>query len=463
MAPLNPYFLQGSASEQRLVQDLINEQLRMYGQDIVYMPRKYIGEKTVISENIHTKFDDSFRIEAYLSNFDGFGGQGDILSKFGVRSTDEITLIISKERYEDFITPFITVDSDIKLSTRPAEGDLIYFPLDNSLFEIKYVESKRPFYQLNNLYVYELRCELFEYEDELIDTSIPEVDTSVKDFGYTITLNMVRSDVRSASLDVPGIRTSKSVSSISIINPGYGYLTPPRIEISKPSSPSGIQARAVATMRLQQSGKSYSIDKVLITEPGSEYTTAPKITIISSSGSNAILEAVLSDNSLEPITIQDGGSGYLKAPQITISNSPAGNTAIATANLNSNGSIVSINYLDAGSGYLPAFSRSISVDSPVGISSGNYMFNEQVVGENSGTTAYVKRWNSMDRTLEVSIIDGSFVPGEEIVGTKTAARYELASSNNMDDFNDKYSENVEIESEADIILDFTEKNPFGEY
>jgi len=171
MTPLNPYFLQGSPSEQRLVQDLINEQLSIYGQDVLYMPRKIINEKKIIKEIIVSKFDDSFRIEAYISTFNGFGGNGDILSKFGVRSTDEITFIISKERYEDFITPKLNLFSnDIKVPTRPQEGDLIYLPLDNALFEIKYVEVKTPFYQLNNLYTYELRCELFEYEDEIIDT-----------------------------------------------------------------------------------------------------------------------------------------------------------------------------------------------------------------------------------------------------------------------------------------------------
>ena len=82
MSPLNPYFLQGSPSEQRLVQDLINEQLKMYGQDIVYMPRKIVTQKTVLREIIASNFYDSYRIEAYLLNYEGFGGQGDILSKF---------------------------------------------------------------------------------------------------------------------------------------------------------------------------------------------------------------------------------------------------------------------------------------------------------------------------------------------------------------------------------------------
>ena len=105
MSPLISYFLQGSPSEQRLIQDLINEQLKMYGQDVLYMPRRIIGENTVIKEITASKFDDSFRIEAYLMNFEGFSGNGDLLTKFVVRCNDEINLVISKERYDDFISP----------------------------------------------------------------------------------------------------------------------------------------------------------------------------------------------------------------------------------------------------------------------------------------------------------------------------------------------------------------------
>jgi len=115
MSPLNPYFLQGSASEQRLVQNLINEQLRMYGQDVVYLPRKIFNKKTILKEITVSKFDDAFRLEAYLINYEGFGGQGDILSKFGVKTTDEVSFAISKERYEDFITPFLSSDPNIEL------------------------------------------------------------------------------------------------------------------------------------------------------------------------------------------------------------------------------------------------------------------------------------------------------------------------------------------------------------
>jgi hypothetical protein len=265
MTPLNPYFLQGSPSEQRLVQDLINEQLSIYGQDVLYMPRKIINEKKIIKEIIVSKFDDSFRIEAYISTFNGFGGNGDILSKFGVRSTDEITFIISKERYEDFITPKLNLFSnDVKVPTRPQEGDLIYLPLDNALFEIKYVEVKTPFYQLNNLYTYELRCELFEYEDEIIDTGLDDVDKNVKDFGYIATIRMV-TDLASIATaetilaeDLISPASGKSVSQIDILNGGYGYKSAPKVIIGSPVG-SGVTAQAIAILDRG------SISKILIT------------------------------------------------------------------------------------------------------------------------------------------------------------------------------------------------------
>ena len=181
MSPLNSYFLQGSPGEQRLIQDLVNEQLKMYGEDVLYLPRKIIGENTVIRENTAAKFDDSFRIEAYLMNYEGFqGASAELLTKFGVRNTDELTLVISKERYDDFVQPIIDQFpvGERKKAKRPNEGDLIFFPLEGALFEIKFVEGKKPFYQLRNLYVYELLCERFEFEDEIIDVAQVDAEGS---------------------------------------------------------------------------------------------------------------------------------------------------------------------------------------------------------------------------------------------------------------------------------------------
>ena len=126
---LNPFFQQGSSGEQNLVQDLINEQLRIYGIDVHFLPRKYLTENTVIKEVIESKFDDAYPIEAYIESFEGYGDNPTLLSKFGIQATNEITLIISKERFETYISPLIKNEENIKLSTRPKEGDLIYFLL----------------------------------------------------------------------------------------------------------------------------------------------------------------------------------------------------------------------------------------------------------------------------------------------------------------------------------------------
>ena len=222
--PLSPFFLNGSPSEQRLVQDLVNEHLTLFGQDILYLPRKIVNRNTVIREITASKFDDSFRLEAYLGNVDGFGTPSDVLSKFGVRAQDEVTLIVSKERYDDFITPFLKLyPAEDRLNAQtPNEGDLIYLPLDNALFEIKYIERKVPFYQLNDLFMYEFRCEIFEPEDEVID--LPdgltdkegvEVDDIVgSTSGQVVTLQMEKDTSQNAVAYVSLASTFAGVKSV---------------------------------------------------------------------------------------------------------------------------------------------------------------------------------------------------------------------------------------------------------
>jgi len=181
---LNPFFLQGSQSEQFLVQDLINEQLRIYGVEVYYLPRKVFRTDDIIREVQSSKFDDSFLIEAYVNNYDGYAPDSDIMSKFGLRLKNEVSLTVSRERFEEFISPFLEgiaagiregktdENYDLNTITRPLEGDLIYFPLGERLFEVKRVEFEKPFYQLGKNYIYELSCELYEYENEEINTSV---------------------------------------------------------------------------------------------------------------------------------------------------------------------------------------------------------------------------------------------------------------------------------------------------
>jgi hypothetical protein len=476
MSPLNSYFLQGSPSEQRLIQDLINEQLKMYGQDVLYMPRRIIGENTVIKEITASKFDDSFRIEAYLMNYEGFANTGDLLSKFGVRSTDEINLVISKERYDDFISPLLKLwpENERKVAYRPQEGDLIWFPLDESLFEIKYVEGKKPFYQLNNLYVYELRCERFEYEDEIID--VPEVDPtgievneSIKDLGNIYTIQMVGSGATTAVATVGFATTnpnSKSVQYIDLINDGFGYTSAPRVSISTAPA-GGLTATAVAIMTSRLPNQKLAIDRILITNPGFGYTEPPIVTISGADGFGGIATAVINTRVLGVVGLSSGGVGYTTVPQIFIQKTfiPSGpgissniRNAQAEAVLNSNGNVVAVRYSNAGAGY--TVTPTIEFTNPSATTFGDYDYNEVVTGSRTGTTGYVKSWDYVNRVLKLSVVDGTFARGEAIVGA--AASYKV-STVQTNEFLDAYAENIQIENAADTILDFSQKNPFGEY
>ena len=217
---LNPFFLQGSPSEQNLIQDLINEQLRMYGVEVHYMPRKFITENTVIREVIESNFDEAHPIEAYLENFEGYGDQTTILSKFGIQSTQEISLTISKERFESYLTPLMEGKDNIKISNRPKEGDLIYFPLGDRLFEIKFVEHEKPFYQLQKGYVYTLKCELFRYENEVIDTDVAEIDDAIQGTLGSSDSELLGGDAMTTTLKLVGVGTTAlaTVGYLSLIH-----------------------------------------------------------------------------------------------------------------------------------------------------------------------------------------------------------------------------------------------------
>ena len=144
----------------------------MFGQDILYIPRKLVRKDTVLNEEIISEFNDSFLTYAYFENFEGFAGNGDILTKFGIRSTDEVTLSLSRQIFQDFIAVQMVGVEGIEVGSRPQEGDLIYFTLTDNLFEVKFVEHESPFYQFGSLYTYQLKCELYEYQNETAGTDI---------------------------------------------------------------------------------------------------------------------------------------------------------------------------------------------------------------------------------------------------------------------------------------------------
>ena len=478
---LNPYFQQGSRSEQNLIQDLINEQLRMYGVEVHYLPRKYLSEKTVLKEVIQSKFDDAYPIEAYVDNFDGYGDNNTILSKFGIQATNEITLIISKERFETYISPLIKNEENVKLSTRPKEGDLIYFPLGDRLFEIKFVEVDKPFYQLQKNYVYELRCELYRVGDEVIDTGIEEIDDVLTGgesdgqsedgistlVGHSQTLTLVGTGVTATA--VAGIVTEGGIRLITMTNRGGGYTTIPRVAIS--SAPSGgitgiasaVMIGGIVVNNQNANPKAQSIQNIDISNPGAGYTVAPGVQFIGGGGAGAAATTKIGDGVVGVVTVTEGGAGYVTAPTVTFSNEVflTGVTTVsaaATAIVSAAGTITAIRFTNAGLGYSTA--PTITVSNPNLNSSGEFVFNEIVTGSSSGTTARVKVWNSTTNILEVYNVDGTFTLGENIVGSTSGATHGLRKVD-LDPEDDGFADNLDIETEADSILDFSEQNPFG--
>jgi len=462
---LNPFFLQGSPGEQRLVQDLINEQLKIYGVDVIYIPRKFVRKQTIIREIQSSKFDDNYAIEAYINNYDGYIGQGDILSKFGVSLKDELSLVISKERFEDFISPFLLEseqDLELELSTRPREGDLIYFPLGERLFEVKFVEHEVNFYQLGKLYMYELKCELFEYEDEVIDTSIEEIDEQIKDEGYITTLQLIGTG---STATANAIINTGYVRQIFLNNDGYNYTSTPTIAIS--SAPVGGQNASAVAITTSRAGV-YSIQSIVLTNAGAGYTVAPTISIVGGGGTNAIATCSIetSRSGISRFSITNSGSGYVNSPIVSITGSVgSGQTAVAMAIVDVGQSINSIRIINPGVGY--TVTPTITIAPPPVLSGiGTYMFNEEVVGSISETRGRVKSWDFDTKILKVSFVDNAgtkeFYPGELLVGSTSGATYSIQSYDTWDQY-DKYSENIEIEHAADGIIDFSESNPFGTF
>ena len=482
---LNPYFQQGARSEQNLVQDLINEQLRMYGVEIYYLPRKYMTENTVIREVIQSKFDDAYPLEAYVNTYDGYGENPVMLSKFGIQATNEITLTISRERFEDYISPLLANESDVKLTTRPKEGDLVYFPLGDRLFEIKYVEHEKPFYQLQKNYIYELRCELFRYEDEVIDTGIDAIDDELVGddsdgttddglnvmLGPTQTFTMV--GTAATAWAYTGIVTSGGIYKVVISNRGGGYIYAPNVGFG--SAPStgvtgigsvGEMIGGISVCNKNVATNQKSVQSIHIVNPGAGYTIGPGLAVTAVAdgpGSGFAATSYSADGTLGIVTVTNAGSGFATDLATVTFSGPAGvgTTATGVAVINPAGNVTSIRYTNAGVGYTAGdLPISVTIDSPDTSSTGNFVFNETVTGGTSSATARVRTWNSSTNVIEVASIVGSFVVGEVLTGSSSGATRKLRTVD-KDPLDDGFADNTDIETQADSILDFTEANPFG--
>ena len=319
---LNPFFLQGSPDEQRLMQSLIDEHLSMFGVDVYYIPRKMIDTDDVLGEVQSSKFNDAYIIEAYLNNFEGYAKGSDIMTKFGINLQNEITLTVSRERYEDFIAPFVVTHnaknagSDVLLGERPKEGDLIYFPLGERLFEVKHVEHENPFYQLGKNYIYELQCELFRYEDEQFDTNVSFIDERAQEEGEVTTVALAGIGSTAIAV-VDSFASQGAVQQIFLNDDGYGYTSAPSVVVGQ--SPAGVtSSRATAfAFTTERSGGLFSVDQVVLQNPGFAYTEPPPFTF-GGPGVGAGATSSLTNSGITSIRITDIGVNYVGAPSISI-------------------------------------------------------------------------------------------------------------------------------------------------
>ena len=338
--------LNGSAQEQTFIENLMVESIELYGQDIYYLPRIYVNRDTILNEVETSKFEQALQVRAYVNNVEGWEGQGELLSKFGVRIEDKTTFIFSRKKF----TEKVDDNAVLNVEGRPNEGDLIWFPRTKHLFEIKFVEAERPFYQLGKGYVWECQCELFEYSDEDLDTGVAEIDAVELAFANSIKLIMD-----------PGGTGDFTVGEEII---GDLYL-------------------ATATATLSGDG----VGSITVTDGGEHYKTAlpPTVTITGGGGNGATATATVSAAGIVTgITVTAPGTGYTTVPTVTIDYSPKDSRA-------------EVKSWDSSTRALQIINRT-----------GTFNTAETIKGQSSGALWSPESYNTLNNTNTADTIDQNY-------------------------------------------------------
>ena len=290
--PTSPYFptyYSGHSGEQGLAQDLVDEQIKLFGTDIYYIPRIALKDNT-LNEVRYSKYQEHFQIEMLLQNVMGFGDNAEFISKFGLRITDEIIFRVSTRRWDEEVADH---NPTIAIESRPNEGDLLYFPLTKDIYEIKFVGKEEPFFQFGKIQFYAITAEIYEIGSDDFDTGVEEIDDVEIAFANTIKLFMD-----------PG---------------GSGDFT-----VGEEIVGDEFLAKATGTT------DGDAVDSITITDGGSHYkqATPPTVTITGGGGTGATATAAVSSTGLvNSILITSGGTGYTSAPTVTIDYSPKDNRA----------------------------------------------------------------------------------------------------------------------------------------
>src|SRR6056300_53536 len=422
---VNHYFQQGkgigSSEEQRLYEDLIIEGLKIYGQDIYYLPRSLVNQDIILGEDTLSRFRTAHVVEMYMETTEGFAGEQEIINKFGLEIREDTTFMVAKRRFDE------AVDSKTALikEGRPNEGDILYMPLMNSFFEIQFVQDQEPFFQLGNLPVYKLRCTRWEYSSERLDTGINEIDEketsrSLDQLQYQTSLE---SGTFGAVLGNPVV-TGDIITSIPIVSGGEEYVTEPTLTISAPSATINATASANVTGNTLSS---FSIDNA-----GRGYSSAPTLTL-----TYVATDSTTKTDDTAVVTLTNGQVTAISTPTITdilsvtsvvISSPGSAVTASATAVL-TNGVVTSVNITVDGSSYL-GLSPTVTVS------------------ENTDATGSL--------LLENDSADGQV---QYFINEDFAIQTQSGYANNIDLDNEA---GFDTASTIDDILDFTERNPFGD-
>ena len=410
----------GNQSEKRLYEDLIIEGLKIYGNDVYYLPRTLVNRDLILGEDTNSRFDDSYLIEMYMESTEGFAGQQELITKFGLEIREDTTFMVSKRTWDEKVAN----NANLIATGRPNEGDIIYMPLMNSFFEILFVEDQEPFFQLGNLPVYKLRVTRWEYSGEELNTNITDIDE--KENVFSLNLLAYKQSLETATMSLligDPVVTGDRVTSIPIIQGGEDYTTVPVIVISDPLP----SVSALATANVIGN----TLNSFTITQLGRGYTSSPTITVnyISTDTSTKINEDAFA-------TVVNGQITAISAPNITDIDSiisvsiPSPLTATkASASPNVvNGVVESISISVQGTSYLGL--------SPTATVSLNTAAEGSIILENSRDNEVYYMISEDHKIQDISA---------------------FASNDDLDE-----EAGFKTESTVDDILDFTDRNPFGE-